>query len=94
MNENKMKAFKIPGIIFIAASVLGGLCLYIVSFSLWADWLGFWGYIVAFFFAPDIVLIVKRIIDYGFKDWYFLMSIGSTVLLWLGSFLMSKADDS
>lgn len=89
-----MKSFKILGVILIAVSMIAALYLYIVSFGLWADWLGFWGYIVAFFFAPDIVLIVKRIFDFGFTDWYFLMAIGSIVLSWAGVLIMSNAADS
>ena len=85
-----MKIFKILGNVMIAISMIVGLFLYIVSFVLWADWIGFWGYVVAFFYAPDIVLIIKRIIDYGFSDWFFLAHVAAYVVFFLGSSIKSK----
>jgi hypothetical protein len=51
--------------------------------------IGFWGYIVAALFAPDLILIIIRIIKYGFSDWYFWTFIAAGALYWIG-FMVSQ----
>jgi hypothetical protein len=85
----KMKALRILGYILFGVSMLFGAYLYIVSFYLWFSLIGYWGYLVSMFFVPDIVLIVIRIVQHGFLDWYVLYFVGDTILFWIGLMLMS-----
>jgi len=84
---------KITGIIILAISLISAAFLYIISFWLWYDLLGFIGILLSIFFVPDIVLLVIRVIRYGFSDWYFIAFICATVLYWIGAMLNASADD-
>jgi hypothetical protein len=90
-----MKALRILGYILFGATMLFGGYLYIVSFGLWLSLIGFWGYLVSIFFVPDIILIIIRIVQHGFLDWYVLYFVGDTIAFCLGLMLMSagKTDE-
>lgn len=84
MKRKLNSPLSIIGFILIILATVLGIFLYIRSFGLWHDFLGFWGYVVAAFFAPDLILIIIRIIKYGFSDWYLWTFIAAGVIYWVG----------
>jgi hypothetical protein len=82
-----MKALRVLGIIIFVASILIGVPLYFLSFALWVNLIGFWGYLVSSMFVPDFVLLIIRIVQHGFLDWYVLYLVGDTILLFIGLML-------
>lgn len=89
MKRKLNSPISIIGFILIILATLLGIFLYIRSFGLWHDIIGFWGYIVAAFFAPDLILIVVRVIKYGFSDWYLWSFIAAGGVYWIG-FMVSQ----
>lgn len=85
MKRKLNSPLSILGFILIILATVLGIFLYIRSFGLWNDMIGFWGYIIAAFFAPDLILIIIRIIKYGFSDWYFWTFVSAGALYWTGA---------
>jgi hypothetical protein len=89
-NSNKMMMSK--GLINLLSVIFwgSGAILFIAGFFYWNDLLGPIGYLVALTFVSDLILLIIRIVKFGFADWYVLLAIIELILMWIIGFLKTR----